>query len=143
MTAATGVAMQADQRQLLTLLAYVFLRHGQNDKALKLLRAGARLAGDDAEIQKTLAYAELVSGHPGEALTAIGRFAAAGGDDSIASPVQIIRARALLQLDRRAEARDCFRRFVEAHASTSPAPPGGATAAGALPAGRPAAGRNR
>jgi type III secretion protein Y len=109
--------MQAEQRQLLTLLAYVFLRHGQNDKALKLLRAGSRLAANDAEIQKTLAYAELVSGHPGEALTAIGRFAAAGGDDGAASPVQIIRARALLQLDRRAEARDCFRRFVEAHAA--------------------------
>ena len=110
--------MQAEQRQLLTLLAYVFLRHGQNDKALKLLRAGSRLAANDAEIQKTLAYAELVAGHPGEALTAIGRFAAAGGDDGVASPVQIIRARALLQLDRRAEARDCFRRFVEAHAAT-------------------------
>jgi type III secretion protein Y len=115
--------MKAEQRQLLTLLAHVFLRHGQNDKALKLLRAGSRLALDDAEIHKCLAYAELVSGHPGEALEAIGRFAAAGGDDGSASPVQIIRAKALLQLDRRAEARDCFRRFVEAHAPQGAARP--------------------
>jgi hypothetical protein len=107
--------MKAEQRQLLTLLAHVFLRHGQNDKALKLLRAGSRLALDDAEIHKSLAYAELVSGHPGEA--------AAGGDDGSASPVQIIRAKALLQLDRRAEARDCFRRFVEAHAPQGAARP--------------------
>lgn len=111
--------MQREQRQLLTLLAYVFLRHGQNEKALKLLRAGGRLSPDDAEIQKTLAYAELVCGRPGDALAAIGRFAAAGGDDSAGSPVQIIRSRALLQLDRQAEARDCFRRFVEAHAAAA------------------------
>lgn len=116
--------MNAGQRQLLNLLGYFFLRHGQTAKALVLLRAGGRLFPDDTAISRTLAYAELASGHPAEALAAIDRFGKSGGDVSPGSPIQVIRAKALLHLNREAEARDHFRRFIEARArAAEPAGP--------------------
>jgi Flp pilus assembly protein TadD len=106
--------MSPRQRAFLHLLAHLFLRHGQAEKALVLLRAACRLAPDDRQLLKALAYAELLAGDAGAALNVVERFGRAGGDTQEGSPVQMIRARALLQLGRDAEARDCFGRFVRA-----------------------------
>ena len=104
------------QREMLALLAHLFLRHEQAEKALVLLRAGSRLAADDRGLLRMLAFAELVAGDPGAALAAAERFVRDGGDGGDGSPIQLIRARALRQLERTAEARDCFRRFLQARA---------------------------
>lgn len=106
--------MSPEQREYLALLAWLYLQHGETDKAIVLLRAGARLAPDDIQILKMLAYAELTIGDAGSALASVERHARAGGDDHAASPIQLIRARALLALGRGIEARECFRRFIEA-----------------------------
>ncbi len=113
------MALPAQQREMLVLLAYLFLRHEQADKALVLLRAGARLAAQDPSLLRMLAYAELVAGDPGAALAASDRFVGLGGDGGEGAPIQLIRARALRQLERTTEARDCFRRFLQARAKPS------------------------
>jgi type III secretion protein Y len=110
----------ADQREYLALLAWFYLQHGEPQKALVLLRAGARLAPDDLQILKSLAFAELAVGDAGGALASIERFARAGGEAGPGSPIQLIRAKALLALGRGIEARDCFRRFVAARQELVP-----------------------
>lgn len=106
--------MSPRQRAFANLVAHLYLRHGQAEKALVLLRAACRLASGDQELLKSLAYAELVAGDAGAALSVADRYIRAGGDGSDGSPIQIIRARALLQIGRAAEARACFGRFVRA-----------------------------
>ena len=106
--------MSPRQRAFANLLAHLYLRHGQPEKALTILRAASRLAPGDKDLSKSLAYAELIAGDAGAALTAADRYVRAGGDGSDRSPIQLIRARALLQVGRAAEARACFGRFVRA-----------------------------
>jgi type III secretion protein Y len=101
---------------MLVLLSHVFLRHGHADKALVLLRAGRRLVPDDGSVLRMLAYAELVAGDPGAALATAEHFIRATGETGPGAPIQLIRARALRDLARVAEARDCFRRFIQARA---------------------------
>jgi type III secretion protein Y len=113
--------MNADQREYLALLAWFYLQHGEPEKALILLRAGARLAPDDRQILKSLAFAELAAGDAGGALASVERYQRAGGEAGPASPIQLIRARALLALGRGIEARDCFRRFIDARQTALPA----------------------
>lgn len=106
--------MTQRQREFTALLAWFFLQHGQPDKAAILLRGALRLLPDAAEFLKALAVAELLRGDAGAALAAAERYAVAGQDRSPGSPIQLVRARALLQLGRAAEARQTFRRLLDA-----------------------------
>jgi len=106
--------MTPRQREFTTLLAWFFLQHGQPEKAAVLLRAALRLLPEVPEFLKALAVAELQRGDAGAALAAAERYAAAGQDRGPDSPIQLVRARALLQLGRAAEAREAFRRLLEA-----------------------------
>lgn len=106
--------MTQRQREFTALLAWFFLQHGQPEKAAVLLRAGLRLLPDAAEFLKALALAELQRGDAGAALAAAERYMIVGQDRGPGSPIQLVRARALLQLGRAAEAREAFRRLLDA-----------------------------
>jgi predicted Zn-dependent protease len=114
--------MTQRQREFTALLAWFFLQHGQPEKAAILLRAGLRLVVDAPEFLKALAVAELQRGDAGAALAAAERYAIAAQDRGPGSPIQLVRARALLQLGRAAEAREAFRRLLDAQRAGDVAP---------------------
>lgn len=95
---------------LLHVLGYLYLRCGQNRRALYLMRLADVVTPADEGIKRTLAYACLVNEAPQEALDVIAQFDAGGARDAMAS---LLRGRALLQLGRVAEARAHFQSYVE------------------------------
>lgn len=105
--------MTPEQQDLLQALAFLYLRHGQNRRALTLILMAARDAPDDVGILRTLAYAFVANDAPEEALDVIERLEKldfAGGADQIR---RLLKARALLHAGRRVEAKAVFRQFVE------------------------------
>jgi type III secretion protein Y len=125
--------MTPDQRDLLQALAFLYLRHGQNRRALTLILLAARDAPDDVGIMRTLAYAFIANDAPNEALEVIERLETldfAGNADQMR---RLLKARALLRAGRRVEAKAVFRQFVEAR-KAGHAPIAELGAAGALSA---------
>lgn len=105
--------MTPDQQDLLQALAYLYLRHGQNRRALTLILLAARHAPEDIGVLRTLAYAFLANDAPEEALDVIERLEKldfAGRADEMR---RLLKARALLHAGRRVEAKAVFRQFVE------------------------------
>ncbi len=105
--------MTLEQQDLLQALAFLYLRHGQNRRALTLILMAARHAPDDIGILRTLAYAFVANDAPEEALEVIERLEKldfAGNADQIR---RLLKARALLHAGRRVEAKAVFRQFVE------------------------------
>ncbi len=105
--------MTPEQQDLLQALAFLYLRHGQNRRALTLILMAARHAPDDVGILRTLAYAFVANDAPEEALDVIERLEKldfAGNADQIR---RLLKARALLHAGRRVEAKAVFRQFVE------------------------------
>lgn len=105
--------MTPDQQDLLQALAFLYLRHGQNRRALTLILLAARHAPDDVGVLRTLAYAFVANDAPEEALDVIERLEKldfAGGADEMR---RLLKARALLHAGRRVEAKAVFRQFVE------------------------------
>ncbi len=106
--------MTSEQKDLLHALAFLYLRHGQNRRALSLIMLAARRAPNDVGLMRTLAYAFIANGAAKEALDVIERLERAdkaGGADRMRC---LLKARALLHAGRLAEARALFRKFVEA-----------------------------
>ena len=104
--------MTPEQRDLLQALAFLYLRHGQNRRALTLILMAARDAPDDVGVLRMLAYAFVANDAPEEALDVIERLEKldfAGSADQVR---HLLKARALLHAGRRAEARAVFRKFV-------------------------------
>ena len=104
--------MDADERALVGLLAQLWLRHGVPEKARTLLRGAAKLAPGEPELLKLLAWAEVACGDGEAALAAIDRYQAADPFADEGSPIELIRARALLLDGRPEEARASFARFL-------------------------------
>ncbi len=105
--------MTSDQQDLLQALAFLYLRHGQNRRALTLILLAARHAPEDIGVLRTLAYAFIANDAPEEALDVIERLETldfAGGADQMR---RLLKARALLHAGRRVEAKAVFRQFVE------------------------------
>ena len=105
--------MTQDQQDLLQALAFLYLRHGQNRRALTLILLAARNAPEDVGVLRTLAYAFVANDAPEEALDVIERLEKldfAGGADQVR---RLLKARALLHAGRRVEAKAVFRQFVE------------------------------
>ena len=111
--------MDADESALAGLLAQLWLRHGAPEKARTLLRGVARLAppDDDREILKLLAWAEVACGDGRAALDAVERYRVADPFADEASPIELVRARALLLAGRAEEARAAFARFLASRAA--------------------------
>lgn len=116
--------MTPDQQDLLKALAFLYLRHGQNRRALTLALLAARHAPEDVGVLRTLTYAFIANNAPEEALEVIERLEKLDFADGAEQIRQLLKARALLHAGRRVEARKVFRQFVEArraHADTVPA----------------------
>ncbi|MEM8948520.1 MAG: hypothetical protein AAGA21_02970 [Pseudomonadota bacterium] len=114
--------MTPEQQDLLQALAFLYLRHGQNRRALTLILMAARDAPDDVGVLRTLAYAFVANDAPEEALEVIERLETldfAGDADQMR---RLLKARALLHAGRRVEAKAVFRQFVEKRKSKGAAP---------------------
>jgi type III secretion protein Y len=105
--------MTPDQLDLLKALAFLYLRHGQNRRALTLALLAAKHAPEDVGVLRTLAYAFISNDAPEEALDVIERLERLDFAEGADRTRRLLKARALLHAGRRVEARKVFRQFVE------------------------------
>lgn len=99
----------AASAELLHSIAHLYMGAGQNSRALVFLLIANRIDPTDLRILRALAAALIKSGSLGRALGVIEKLADQG--DHISA--QLLRARALWLLGRQAEARRCFRDYLE------------------------------
>lgn len=100
--------MRTEHKDILSVLGYFFLEHGQADKALVLLEALGALFPEDPGIAKALSYAYLQAGRYRDALDAAGP--ATAEQDSVF--IHLLRGKALWGLGRVDEARACLARYL-------------------------------
>lgn len=105
--------MTPDQLDLLKALAFLYLRHGQNRRALTLILLASKHAPEDIGVLRALAYAFIANNAPDEALDVIERLEVLDFADGADRTRRLLKARALLHAGRRVEARKVFRQFVE------------------------------
>ncbi|RBL79375.1 hypothetical protein DDE05_58405 [Streptomyces cavourensis] len=108
-----------EARELLSLLAYVYLENNRPEKTAVVLRALQTLGLADARQLATLALAQLRAGKADAALSTLDLLAMQGGVDA---PFHLIRAQALLALARRDEAAAAMRAYVALRPAPAPAP---------------------
>lgn len=93
--------MDEQQKNLVQLLAWAWLRHARPEKAATLLAALDVAAPGQRAVLRALALALVRSNEPQRALDVLDRMAVAGGRDAA---WHLLRARALAACDRRDEA---------------------------------------
>ncbi|GAB0059664.1 hypothetical protein IBA8401_06880 [Pseudomonas syringae] len=97
--------------ELLTGLGNLYRRSGQPQRALVMLLIAIQLAPTDTALLHGLALAFTDSGDADRALAALDRLVEQQGE----SPsLLLLRSRALWKAGRRDEARQCFRRYLDA-----------------------------
>ena len=106
--------MTPEQKDLLHSLTFLYLRHGQNKRALSLIMLAARRMPDDVGLMRTLAFAFIANGAAEEALEVIERLERLDLAVGAVQMRQLLKARALLHAGRIIEARAVFRQFVDA-----------------------------
>ena len=104
-----AMPLPPEARELLSLLAYVYLENNRPEKTAVVLRALQTLGLADARQLATLALAQLRAGKADAALSTLELLAMQGGVDA---PFHLIRAQALLALARRDEAAAAMRAYV-------------------------------
>ena len=124
--AGAGDAQSMRQIELMDLLGYIYLRHGQPDKAAVLMAARDVLAPGDARALLTLALAQVRSERPERALDTLERLALIGG---VGAGFHLVRAQALQALNRADEAASAMRAHVAARAAEAEAGAGAAVLA--------------
>ena len=97
--------------ELLHSLGYLYMRNGQESRALIFLLIAYRIEPDHPGVLRTLAAAFVANGAGERALVAIDRLAVLEG--GMAPAAMLLRARALFVAGRPVEARGCFRDYVE------------------------------
>jgi len=105
--------MTGASREFLSLLGYVFLEHGQGEKAITVFEALQAIDPKDVATSRRLAFAYLLAGRYADCL----RHGDAHMDNFPTDPeidaVRIARGRALWNLGRQNEARRAAKRTVE------------------------------
>ena len=106
--------MTSEQKDLLHALTFLYLRHGQNRRALSLIMLAARRVPGDVGLMRTLAYAFIANGAAEEALEVIEKLEQLDITGGSADQMRrLLKARALLHAGRTVEAKALFRQFVE------------------------------
>ncbi|MGY6268536.1 type III secretion apparatus assembly chaperone SctY [Achromobacter denitrificans] len=108
--------LKHEARELLSLLAYVYLENNRPEKAAVLLNALRALGLADARELATLALSQLRAGKPETALSTLDALAMQGG---VGAPFHLIRSQALLALERRDEAAAAMRAYVASRPAAS------------------------
>ncbi|MEN4920232.1 hypothetical protein ABE485_16290 [Achromobacter spanius] len=103
------MALTHEARELLSLLAYVYLENNRPEKTAVLLNALRALGQAQPRQLAALALAQLRAGKPESALSTLDGLAMQGGVDA---PFHLIRAQTLLALERRDEAAAAMRAYV-------------------------------
>ncbi|MFD4840231.1 tetratricopeptide repeat protein [Achromobacter sp. NPDC058515] len=98
-----------EARELLSLLAYIYLENNRPEKTAVLLNALRAMGLADTRQLATLALAQLRAGKPEAALSTLDGLALQGGVDA---PFHLIRAQTLQALERRDEAAAAMRAYV-------------------------------
>lgn len=111
--------LKHEARELLSLLAYVYLENNRPEKTAVLLNALRALGLAGARELATLALAQLRAGKAEAALSTLEALAMQGGVDA---PFHLIRSQTLLALERRDEAAAAMRAYVASRPAASPAP---------------------
>ncbi|WP_144630572.1 hypothetical protein [Bordetella genomosp. 13] len=102
-------ALSPDGAELIGLLSYIYLENDRPEKAAVLLAALEALELAAPRQRVTLALAQLRAGKPDTALATLERVALQGGMDAA---FHLVRAQALLALERRPEAAAAMRAYV-------------------------------
>jgi len=97
--------------QALAVLAHALRLQGDGARSALLLEALDRLRPDEPAVLRSLAAAELACGRPANALSALERLAMTGAIDTT---FHLLRAQALVGLDRRDEAAAAMRACLDA-----------------------------
>jgi len=109
--------MTPEQKDLLHALAFLYLRHGQNRRALSLMMLAARRVPNDPGLMRTLAFSFIVNDAAEEALEVIDRLEQIDREPAAGPMHWLLKARALLHAGRPDEAKALFRQFVDARNS--------------------------
>ena len=115
----TSMSLMPDARELLSLLAYVYLENNRPEKSAVLLNALRTLGLADNRQLATLALAQLRAGKSEAALATLDLLAMQGGIDA---SFHLIRSQALLALERRDEAAAAMRAYVALRPAPAAAP---------------------
>ncbi len=116
--AGSGV-MEAEQRTLILLLAYVHLQHRSPQKSETLYAGLLAMDEHDTEAAKGLAWARLAAGKPKAALGVLDGITGPGEPGAV---VQFLRARAFVQLGLFEDAQVAMRAFGTLRAATRAMP---------------------
>jgi hypothetical protein len=100
-----------DQRDLLALLGYFYLQNARPERAEAVYAALAVLVPAEPQYRLGLACAQVRAGKPDAALSVLDRLLEMG---HLVPMLHLIRAQALVALDRQAEARRAMSAFVAA-----------------------------
>ncbi len=114
-----SMPLTPDARELLSLLAYVYLENNRPEKSAVLLNALRTLDLADNRQLATLALAQLRAGKSEAALATLDLLAMQGGIDA---SFHLIRSQALLALERRDEAAAAMRAYVALRPAPAAAP---------------------
>ncbi|CUJ30962.1 Uncharacterised protein [Achromobacter xylosoxidans] len=114
-----SMSLTPDARELLSLLAYVYLENNRPEKSAVLLNALRTLGLADNRQLATLALAQLRAGKSEAALATLDLLAMQGGIDA---SFHLIRSQALLALERRDEAAAAMRAYVALRPAPAAAP---------------------
>ena len=107
--------MDAEQRDLLLSMAYLYLACGHERRALPLLLLVAEERPADLDCLRALAHAYTAAGQGDLAMAVIERLEALDLDPD-SRGLLLLRSRALYHQSRLAEARACFSRYASAPA---------------------------
>jgi type III secretion protein Y len=108
-----------DAVQLLHSLGTLYLRSGQQRRALIYLLLAIQIDPSDTALLRTLTNGFIATGDGERALAAIGRLEQLEG---VCTPFKLLRSRALWTLGAKDEARRCFREYLDSRRAASCSP---------------------
>ncbi|SIO28355.1 type III secretion apparatus assembly chaperone SctY [Halodesulfovibrio marinisediminis] len=104
--------LSKEQRKVIEVLGYTYLRVGQFDKAERIFQGLASLFSNDLKLRRYLAYIATAKGDPASALSLLSECIDPVMMRSDDAPLLLIQAKALWGLGRQSESKDVFERYL-------------------------------